>query len=384
MASSGLLNAQQQHTSILNQKATLLTQKQTPQVREHYARLDAQSKELEQDIAMFRKIDAGLEESRKRKLEQKVDALPHYIAGFESRDLTTSNGALIPQAFADIVTEAKKTYAPLLDYVTYKQSNLPEKFSFVDDTSESAAIMTEATSVTATAADPTLGSVTPAALDLLRVGGIKVSKQLVQDSGFDVAAFLRNVLLKRYFRAVSRILLTGKDAAGTTAPNNVSLLSIAGASANLQTTSAVASGIGWDDIVNTADSVDYGYIQNAVWIMSNKIRNYLLGQKDGFGRPFYTLDPANSDSGLATLLSRPVLIDPAMPDFTGAQASVIPILFADLRSAIGVQTSQESPSILAFKETRAEILENLYMVVNRLASVSLIPAAVSGLRTAAS
>ena len=122
---------------------------------------------------------------------------------------------------------------------------------------------------------------------------------------------------------------------GTALLNNPSLVSIA---QTATTTTTIAGGIGWTDLVNTFDALDAAYLPRSIWLMSSKTRNYLVGLKDGFGRPFFT---PSTDGGMDYLLGRPIVLNQSLPSPTAGvfSASVKPIIFGSLFDGLQIVTS---------------------------------------------
>ena len=82
-------------------------------------------------------------------------------------------------------------------------------------------------------------------------------------------------------------------------------------------------------------------------------RAYLLGLKDGFGRPYYTPDPS-SDSPFSKLLGYDIVLNQSMPSPTAGafSANQLPILFGDLERSYMLRTDGQ-PSILRLNERYA-------------------------------
>ncbi len=134
---------------------------------------------------------------------------------------------------------------------------------------------------------------------------------MLSDSDFDLNTLLTNLVSSRIGRGAEKAITLGKDAAGTTLPNNPGLINIA---QTATTTTTIAAGIGWTDLTNTFDALDAAYLPRAIWQMSSKTRNYLVGLKDGFGRPFFT---PSTDGGMDYLLGRPIVLNQIIAESYG-------------------------------------------------------------------
>jgi HK97 family phage major capsid protein len=286
--------------------------------------------------------------------------------------LTTSDatgGALIPQMFLGSLISAKKYFGSVPGRVRQKVTNnngAPMKISYSNDTANGLVLLgTEGTSAPSET-DPSFVS---AILNVDTVSGglIKVSFQELEDSAFDLDAFIRESFSIRYLRGLEAAVTLGKDTAGTTLPNQASggLVGVATAGT---TTGTIAAGIGWTDIVNVFGALDPAYLTDTTaWVFNTQVRTTLLGMKDGFGRPFWTPDPTG-DGPFSKLLGYDVILDQQMAN-TGV-ANAIPILFGDLNQAYMLRTDG-APSILRLNERFADQLMVGFYLYTRIGGISL-------------
>jgi HK97 family phage major capsid protein len=203
-------------------------------------------------------------------------------------------------------------------------------------------------------------------VDTTTAGLVKVSFQELEDSSFDLDAFIRRSFGIRYARGLEKAITLGTDSAGTALPNQASG-GILGAATVGTTTSTLAAGIGWDDLTAAYGALDPAYVVNASWMFNSSTRAYLLGQKDGFGRPFWTPDPS-ADEPFSKLLGYPVVLNQSMPNVGGANAT--PILFGDLSQSYMLRTDG-APSILRLNERYADTLEVGFYLWTRIGGISL-------------
>jgi HK97 family phage major capsid protein len=287
--------------------------------------------------------------------------------------LTTSDatgGALIPQEFEGVLHDALKFYGPIATKVSQKITNndgRPMKVSYANDTANGLTLLaTEGTSSPA-ATDPTFVSAL-LNVDTVTGGLVKVSFQELEDSAFDLDSWIREKFAVRYARGVEKAITLGTDSAGTALPSQVSggLVSVAAVGT---VTATIAGGIGWTDLVNTFAALDPAYAENpeAAWVMSSTTRNYLLGLKDGFGRPYFTPDP-NSGNPFKQLLGHDIVLNQSMT--SALTANKIPILYGDLKSSYMLRTDG-APSILRLDERFAELLEVGFFMYTRIGGISL-------------
>jgi len=254
MASTHLIDLRSQKTKLINSASSLAVRGlKTQEARDSYAAIEKQINEIDEDITLIEKIEARKNDPAYQPVKRTVANLPievarhlslntdgseftkeqkeerafrRYLSGNitkENRDLLTTSdatgGAVIPQQYASVLVEARKHYGAILNYALVKYDSRPTKFEYFDDTANDIVLASEGNTFVNTGNDPVFGSVTPAALDLFKTLGVKASYELIDDSAFNVAAFLKRVALKRYFRGISRLLVTGHDASGNAAPN---------------------------------------------------------------------------------------------------------------------------------------------------------------------
>lgn len=290
----------------------------------------------------------------------------------EYRDLLTTSdatgGALIPQLFEGVLHEAQKFYGPISTRVAQKitdSNGSPMKVSYSNDTTNGLTLLgTEGTS-SPVETDPSFVSAT-LSVDTVSGGLVKVSFQELEDSSFDLDAFIRRSFGIRYGRGLEKAITVGKDSAGTTLPNQTAG-GLLGAATVGTTTASLAAGVGWTDLVAAFGALDPAYVNpNAAWVFNSNTRAALLGMKDGFGRPFWTPDPS-ADGPFDKLLGHDVVLNQSMPNY-GANAT--PILFGDLQQAYMLRTDGQ-PSILRLNERYADTLEVGFLLFTRVGGISL-------------
>jgi HK97 family phage major capsid protein len=153
--------------------------------------------------------------------------------------------------------------------------------SYVNDTSNGLTLLpTEGTS-SPVETDPAIQSKL-LGVDTVTGGLVLVSLQELEDSAFDLDAFLRDKFSVRYARGLEKAVTLGTDSSGTTLPNQPTGGLLASASVGT-TTAALADGIGWSDLMNLYGYLDPAYLgPDACWMFNSNTRAYLLGIKDGW------------------------------------------------------------------------------------------------------
>lgn len=268
----------------------------------------------------------------------------------ESRDLLTSGtaGALVPQEFYPILTEAKKAWGSILNYLNLKPSDngAPMKVAYSNDTGNLLNIDSEPSSMTEV--DPALSS-TLLACDNLKTDIIKVSVAELTDSFFDIDAFIRDQFGKRYYRGLTSLVTNGSWAGSPPVAQNIQSI-LTGAYTGA--TSAASGAIAWADITALYASLDPAYLDDAVWSMNSKTRGVLLGVTDSLGRPLYI--PAPTAQSFDTLLGKRVVINQFAPNIGAGDVAV---QFGDLKQGYLLREVKPGLAIVRLNERYMDTLE---------------------------
>jgi HK97 family phage major capsid protein len=164
---------------------------------------------------------------------------------------------------------------------------------------------------------------------------VQVSKEMVQDSGIDIAGFIAQQAGMMAGRQVAHDLTVGTGTGGT--PTGVLTATVA---ANAGTTMGTIGTISGDDIISLYYSVIDSYRRNAKFMMNDATVGKLRGVKDAYGQ--YLWQPGLVSGAPDVLLGKPVVTDVNMPVIaTGAN----PVVFGDfsryfVRQVNGVQVEK--------------------------------------------
>lgn len=234
----------------------------------------------------------------------------------ERRALATST-ATVPVSFADTVTVYARQLSPILGLatvVTRPSGNPVILPRLTSDPATGGTPTAEAAAISA--ADPTLSSVT---LTPRKFASLTLwSAELEADTG--IAAFGDLIA-----QSVARDLSLGYGAlltsgTGTTVPlGYTQSAGIAGTAIG----TAVAGGasfFGWADAAKLYGTLAAPYRENASWVVSETAFAAMLQWRDASGRPLFM--ETTSAGAPATLLGRPVFVDPALPALGSASKSV--------------------------------------------------------------
>jgi HK97 family phage major capsid protein len=258
----------------------------------------------------------------------------------EQRDLTTGNtGVIIAQDFYGTIIEAQKAWGQLTVAVGQKRTlnGEPLKVATVNDVAQVSTVIGEATAVTE--ADPSFGGFINN-VDFLTTNLIRISLAEIEDSYFDLDAWIRTAFGKRIARGLSNLIVTGSSSG-----NIQSIITTATAGV----TSVAPAALGYEDFVGLYSKLDPAYLGSASWVMNSVSRGLLLGVLDSFGRPLFV--PSVNTDTLDTILGRPVVISQYHPNV--AAGVVGAVQFGSLTDAYVLRTAGDV-SILRLNERYAD------------------------------
>lgn len=259
----------------------------------------------------------------------------------EQRSLdTTSGGVLIAQDYNPVLDEAKKAWGELAYAVAQKPTRTgePMRVAGVDDTTQMSTVLGENNTVAE--ADPTFAGII-SNVDFLTTGEIKVSLAEIQDSFFDLDAFIRNAFGKRIARGLASLIVAGST--------NFQSIITAPSHSTVTTATGDIAAPKYSDFVAMYAALDPAYIPTASWVMNSSTRAAILNETDTLGRPLFV--PNVNTDNLGTILGLPVVISQSHPN-TGAN-SVGAVQLSSLKDAYTLRTAGEV-SILRLNERYAD------------------------------
>jgi HK97 family phage major capsid protein len=257
----------------------------------------------------------------------------------ETRDLTTGNtGVVIAQDFMGTLIEAQKAWGQLTLAVGQKKTlnGEPLKVATVNDVAQVSVLINEATA--ASEADPSFAGFVNN-VDFLTTGIIRISLAELEDSYFDLDAWIRTAFGKRIARGLSNLIVTGSS---TTNIQSIVTTAATGV------TSAAPTTIGYEDFVGMYSKLDPAYLGTASWVMNSVTRGLLLGILDTLGRPLFV--PSVNTDTLDTILGRPVVISQF---HANVAAGNVAVQFGSLTDAYILRTAGDV-SILRLNERYAD------------------------------
>jgi len=257
-------------------------------------------------------VDAPeVREMREARPEGEQDVMRQLLRGeirshsFERRDLNTSDdSAIVPQTFYDVIQERLQLVGPMLDggIVTLLNTTSGEDIKVpVEATRPLATAIDEGTSISPL--DPTFSSLT---LKSQKVAVLtKVSRELLEDSGIDVVAYLGRTLGTSIGIKVNNLLTVGT---GTDEPNGI----VTAASSAVAGGTGVTGAFTADNLIDLAHSVDGAYVRlGAGFMMRRTTMGALRKLKDNQGQYLYL--PAAEVGAPDSFMGFPIYENPDVP-----------------------------------------------------------------------
>ena len=160
--------------------------------------------------------------------------------------------------------------------------------------------------------DDSFGQVTIGAFKLGTT--IKISEELINDSVFDLEAYISKEFARRIGNREEEAFFTVD---GNGKPTGI-LAAVGGA--QLGVTAASATAITADELVDLFYSLNTPYRKNAVWLMNDSTVKAVRKLKDGQGQ--YLWQSALTSDTPNTLLGRPVYTSAYMPSVAAGEKTV--------------------------------------------------------------
>ena len=277
---------------------------------------EQRSKDIEASL-----VDAPeVREMREARPAGEQDVMRQLLRGeirshnFERRDLNTSDdSSIVPQTFYDVIQERLQLVGPMLDgsLVTLLNTASGEDIKVpVESTRPLATAIDEGTSISPL--DPTFSSLT---LKAQKVAVLtKVSRELLEDSGIDVVAYLGRTLGTSIGIKVNNLLTVGT---GTDEPNGI--VTAAGSGITGGTASGAFTA---DNLIDLAHSVDGAYVRlGASFMMRRTTMGALRKLKDGNGQYLYV--PAAEVGAPDSFMGFAINENPDVPAIAASAKSVL-------------------------------------------------------------
>jgi HK97 family phage major capsid protein len=261
-----------------------------------------------------------------RRYEFRVGELPSEIRA-QAVGTGAAGGYTVPQGFSQELEKSLKAFGGMRAvcrlFPTPAGNDIP--WPTVDDTSNVGELLAENTG--AAAQDVTFGQIT---LKAYKYSSkiVLVSRELLQDSFFDIGVILRDLLTERIGRITNTHFTTG-DNSGK--PQGIVTASVQGRVGTTgQTTSIIA-----DDLVELEHSVDPLYRPGSMWMMADSSLKVVKKLKDTTGRFLWQPQTGASIEGgsvsFNSILGYPYQINQDVPAMAANAKSV---LFGDFQKYV--------------------------------------------------
>jgi HK97 family phage major capsid protein len=250
---------------------------------------------------------------------------------------------IVPAQFANAYSERLKDFVGVREagaqiITTVRSGSM--KYATVDDTGNTGERLAETDAVTL--ANPTINSVS---LSSYRYGskGVQVSNELVEDSAFNLSAFLQNIFAKRVGRLTNQEFTLGGSSAMTgLVPSITNVVAAA-------TVSAISMG----DLV-ALQAIDEGYLPTACYQLNQTTERALRLEADSDGLRLY---PELSNG---MLLGFPVVRNNAL---SAAGANNFSAVFGSV--TLGCTIRELAPQLVVSAERFAEFYQTYYSLIHR-------------------
>lgn len=273
-------------------------------------------------------------------------AFENYVRGIVTNERDNNmtfgdNGAVVPTTIANRIIRKVYNICPILERSTkYNiKGTLELPYYDVDTTTITVAYQDEFSALTSSS-----GKFDSITLTGYLAGALtKISRSLINNSQFDIVAFVVDQMAYSIKRFIENELLNGTPGNPPTTPSKV--LGLYGLTNYI--TAASQTAITADEVVQLHDRIKDEFQDNAIWIMSPATRTVLRLLKATTG--YYLLNDDVSSPFGTTLLGKPVYVSDNMPDMAAGNNA---IFYGDFR---GLATKfNEELSIEVLREKYAD------------------------------
>lgn len=279
--------------------------------------------------------DMTEEEKQKQQAENETRAFENYIRGKvvheRAGELTKSdNGAVIPTTIAQKIIKHVYDVSPILEKSTKYNVKGVLRIPYYDDQTSTLKVAYQDEFKPLTSSNGTFKSIS---LTGYLAGALsKISNSLINNSQFDIVNFVVTEMGDSIARFIEHELLQGT-------PDKVTGLS----TVKNATTTASATAITSDEVIQLKDSIKDVFQNNAIFIMSNSTRTALRLLKDSTGR-YLLNDDVTSPFG-TTLLGKPVFVSDNMDDIASNKTVIyygdMSCLATKFNEAVNIQVLRE-------------------------------------------
>lgn len=238
-------------------------------------------------------------------------AFADYIRGVVTNERATNmtltdNGAVIPTTIANRIIRKVYDISPILQRSTKYNVKGTLELPYYDESTQA---ITVAFATEFQELESNIGKLDSITLTGYLAGALSlISRSLINNSQFDIVAFVVDVMAYDISRFIEDTLLNGKGS--VTGLSNLT---------NVKTT-ASATEVTADELILAQGQVKDVYQNNAIWIMSPATRDAIRSLKDEMGR--YLLQDDISLPFGKSLLGKAVYVSDNMPDMSAGKKAI--------------------------------------------------------------
>jgi len=301
-------------------KATTENRAVSTEESAEFDKFDAELRSLDDTIKMEERArDLSLEkvpaeaEKKESKEEVEVRSFENFVRSRVSENradvnmTTGDNGAIVPATIANKIITKVLEISPIFATATRYMVKGTLSIPYYDETANAITVayadeFVDGESKVGKMASITLNGFLARAL-------VKLSKSLQNNSQFDVVSFVINDMAKQYALWIDGELING------------TVGKVTGLSTATQTvTTALATAITADELIDVQEKVPDIYQANAFWVMSKATRTYIRKFKDGQGN--YLLQKDSNAKWGYTLFGKDVFVSAKCNDIAATKRTV--------------------------------------------------------------
>lgn len=292
------------------------------------------------------KEEEKMVENSNEKAAAETRCFENYIRGIVTHERDNNmtfgdNGAVVPTTIANRIIKKVYDICPILERSTKYNIKGTLELPYYDTNTTTISVAYKDEFSALTSSSGTFNSIT---LTGYLAGALtKISRSLINNSQFDIVAFVVDEMAYAIKRFIENELLNGTPGNPPTTPSKV--LGLYGLTNYI--TAAAQTAVTADEVVQLHDRIKDEFQENAIWIMSPATRTALRLLKATTG--YYLLNDDVSSPFGTTLLGKPVYVSDNMPNMAAGKNA---IFYGDFR---GLATKfNEELSIEVLREKYAD------------------------------
>lgn len=292
------------------------------------------------------KEEEKMVENSNEKAAAETRCFENYIRGIVTHERDNNmtfgdNGAVVPTTIANRIIKKVYDICPILERSTKYNIKGTLELPYYDTSTTTISVAYKDEFSALTSSSGTFNSIT---LTGYLAGALtKISRSLINNSQFDIVAFVVDEMAYAIKRFIENELLNGTPGNPPTTPSKV--LGLYGLTNYI--TAAAQTAVTADEVVQLHDRIKDEFQENAIWIMSPATRTALRLLKATTG--YYLLNDDVSSPFGTTLLGKPVYVSDNMPNMAAGKNA---IFYGDFR---GLATKfNEELSIEVLREKYAD------------------------------